>query len=121
MPVHGTAVIDGNDKDHQDPVIDREDCTVHADTAGAQRHLLVALEFFHKTCGVLFCGKVIERVAYTPGIFFWDGKEVLLGPAGKTDGVHVRSRVNRRTRSAHGTFLSGYQKALPRSQAASPR
>lgn len=98
IPVYGTAVVDRDDEDNQDAVIDRKERTVHPDAAGIDGHLFVSLEFLDTGTGVLFGGKIIQGRTDTAGIFFGETKNILLGPAGELDGVHVRSRGNRRIR-----------------------
>ena len=70
VPVHRTAVIDGDDKDHENSVVDGEERTVRTDATGIERHMLVALEFLDTALRVFFCGKIVQCCTDAPGIFF---------------------------------------------------
>lgn len=78
IPVQGILVVDGDNEDHQDTVVDGEDCPVLADPAGVKRHLLVAFEFPDAGPGILFSCQFIENSPDAPGIFFWEIQQVLL-------------------------------------------
>jgi hypothetical protein len=57
--VDRAPVIDGDDKDHKDTVLDRQDCPVRSDAKREERDLFVTFQFLDAGLGILFCGKFV--------------------------------------------------------------
>ena len=98
VTVHGSPVIDGDDKDNKDAVVDGEDSPVSTDAAGIEWYVFVALEFLDASLRIFFSSKIVQGCTDAPGIFFWKIQQVFLSPTGEVNRVHFRSRGYRRTR-----------------------